>query len=134
MSDEKAADTEEATKAVTVEGEEAPKTTEEELGQNVARVQATNPYRQPDEVPGAEKLSEDPDAPAAAPARPVNLFLEQDQKQLAGALYDSYSAAVGGVNFQGDALPTWEEFSADESKAKQTAGWLAVAKYVIDYV
>jgi hypothetical protein len=46
---------------------------------------------------------------------------------LAGLFYTTYSNAVGGVNFQGDPLPSWTEFSADPAKAKQADGWLAVA-------
>lgn len=49
-------------------------------------------------------------------------------KKLAVKAYDAYSAAVGGVNFKGEPLPTGEEFMNDPDKAKQAAGWLAVAE------
>lgn len=46
---------------------------------------------------------------------------------VAEELYTAYCAAVGGVAYNGDPLPSWEEFSADPSKEKQTNGWLAAA-------
>lgn len=46
---------------------------------------------------------------------------------LAEKLYTTYCAAVGGVAFNGDTLPTWEEFSADPDKQKQIIAWLDVA-------
>ena len=55
-----------------------------------------------------------------------------DVKAIAGALYETYCEAVGGVAFNGDPLPKWEEFSADESKKKQSDGWIAVAKRALD--
>ena len=42
-------------------------------------------------------------------------------------LYTAYCAAVGGVAFNGDPLPSWEAFEADPKKAMQVAGWIAVA-------
>lgn len=47
---------------------------------------------------------------------------------LAGFLYDTYCHAVGGVAFNGDKLPTWEEFKADASKGRQVLAWCAVAE------
>lgn len=47
--------------------------------------------------------------------------------ELAGKLYTIYCEQVGGVAFNGDTLPTWEEFSMDPKKVKQVEGWLAVA-------
>lgn len=49
---------------------------------------------------------------------------------LAGALYESYCNAVGGTAFNGDPLPLWAEFYTDPKKAKQVAGWIAVARTV----
>lgn len=46
-------------------------------------------------------------------------------KELAIKAYDAYTAAVGGVNFKGEPLPTGKEFFADPSKEKQAAGWIA---------
>lgn len=48
--------------------------------------------------------------------------------------YAIYCHAVGGVAFNGDKLPNWEEFSKDPSKSKQCAGWRAVGKWVADCV
>lgn len=48
-------------------------------------------------------------------------------EELAGKLYTKYSEAVGGVAFNGDPLPNWEEFSEDEAKTKQADAWRLVA-------
>lgn len=48
-------------------------------------------------------------------------------EQLAGKLYDAYCVMVGGKAFNGDALPTWADFSADGEKIKQANAWRAVA-------
>lgn len=65
---------------------------------------------------------------------------EENQKTEAGAraafesaddiakdLYTTYCEAVGGVAFNNDPLPTWEEFRADTSKQKQSDAWVQVA-------
>lgn len=44
--------------------------------------------------------------------------------------YDAYNAAVGGVNFKGEPLPTGKEFFADPSKANQADGWRAAVASV----
>lgn len=49
-------------------------------------------------------------------------------EQHAATLYSAYSAAVGGKSFRGEALPTWEEFAADASKATQANPWRQVAR------
>jgi hypothetical protein len=46
---------------------------------------------------------------------------------LASSLYSCYCKAVGGVAFNGDPLPSWEDFAADETKAKQVGAWRVVA-------
>lgn len=51
---------------------------------------------------------------------------------IAEQLYESYCRAVGGVAFNGDALPEWDEFRADSSKQKQSDAWLATADCAID--
>jgi hypothetical protein len=48
-------------------------------------------------------------------------------EELAKALYETYCAAVGGVAFNGDKLPSWAEFSNDPAKVKQAKAWRAVA-------
>lgn len=48
--------------------------------------------------------------------------------EIAEKLYTQYCRSVGFVAFNGNTLPTWEEFSKDESKSKQTNAWLDVAK------
>jgi len=52
----------------------------------------------------------------------------KDIEKIAGELYETYCLAVGGVAFNGDALPTWEEFGSDSTKTKQSNAWRAVAK------
>lgn len=47
---------------------------------------------------------------------------------VARQLYEVYCRAVGGIAFNGDPLPSWEEFSKDASKLKQANGWRAVAE------
>ena len=50
--------------------------------------------------------------------------------QLAGEMYSEYCAAVGGKAFNGDPLPTWEYFCADDlTKKKQIAAWIKVAEH-----
>ncbi len=55
-----------------------------------------------------------------------------DLEKLAGQLYAKYCEAVGGVAFNGDPLPRWEEFSIDPSKAKQANAWRATAEMAAD--
>lgn len=50
---------------------------------------------------------------------------------LANELYTAYCESVGGVDWQGNPLPNWEEFSKDEKKQKQVLGWIAVANRAI---
>jgi hypothetical protein len=50
--------------------------------------------------------------------------------KLARILYETYCAAVGGKAFNGDALPPWDEFAADEKKKLQSDAWLKVAETV----
>lgn len=51
-----------------------------------------------------------------------------NNKELAIKLYDTYTQAVGGVNYNGEPLPTGADFFADETKANPQNGWLAVAR------
>ena len=46
---------------------------------------------------------------------------------IASELYKTYCAEVGGKAFNGDSLPTWDEFRSDEKKKKQSDAWIAVA-------
>ena len=57
--------------------------------------------------------------------------LMKDPEWLAADLYAEYCNRVGGVAFNGDALPRWEEFRADPAKKKQSDAWMAVAKRAI---
>lgn len=46
---------------------------------------------------------------------------------IAGQIYEAYCQSVGGVAFNGDPLPKWEDFAADPQKQKQVQGWIAAA-------
>ena len=47
--------------------------------------------------------------------------------QLAGEMYDIYCTAVGGKAWNGDILPKWSKFRADETKKKQSDAWVICA-------
>ena len=51
---------------------------------------------------------------------------------VAERLYTVYCQAVGGKAFNGDALPTWDEFINDPSKEKQSTAWLKTAEAAMD--
>lgn len=51
-----------------------------------------------------------------------------DINKIAGTLYETYCRAVGGVAFNGDKLPSWDEFSKDPTKTKQSDAWREVAR------
>jgi len=53
-------------------------------------------------------------------------------EKIAGELYDEYCAQVGGKAFNGDPLPKWEDFRADQNKRKQSDAWIAVARRAFD--
>ena len=52
-----------------------------------------------------------------------------DIETLAGLLYEVYCAGVGGFAFNGDPLPSWNEFSSDTKKKKQADAWRSVATF-----
>ena len=54
-------------------------------------------------------------------------------ERVAAVLYAEYCGAVGGKAFNGDVLPGWGEFRADEGKAKQVAAWLAVGRRAAEF-
>ena len=54
--------------------------------------------------------------------------------QLAGELYTTYCHEVGGKAFNGDPLPSWDEFSKDPKKQKQVEGWGGVASKALEWV
>lgn len=45
--------------------------------------------------------------------------------------YTTYCEAVGGKAFNGDPLPSWEEFSNDTAKQKQARAWIEAAAAVL---
>lgn len=59
---------------------------------------------------------------------------EEEIEVLTEINYESYCAAVGGIAFNGDPLPTWEDFSADPNKAKQAQAWRGATAAVIAHV
>jgi hypothetical protein len=48
--------------------------------------------------------------------------------------WDTYSKAVGGKAFNGDALPTWEVMKKDETKAHLVKAWKTTANAVAERV
>lgn len=60
------------------------------------------------------------------------LAQSKDKEYLARQFYDVYCKAVGGKSFNGDPLPSSEEFFKDPSKAAQADAWRAVAEYSIN--
>jgi len=48
--------------------------------------------------------------------------------EIASMLYTEYCIAVGGLAFNGDPLPSWEDFSNDPGKEKQANAWRVVAE------
>lgn len=56
---------------------------------------------------------------------------KETQEKLAEAAYNRYCESVGGVAFNGDPLPLWKEFSADEKKIKQAHAWRDAARQVV---
>lgn len=57
----------------------------------------------------------------------ISELIQKHTIKFAGKLYETYCKNVGGVAFNGDPLPSWEEFSNDPSKKKQVQAWIAVA-------
>ena len=47
---------------------------------------------------------------------------------MACLLYEIYCISVGGVAFNGDALPSWDEFAGDPDKQAQAGAWLEVGR------
>lgn len=48
-------------------------------------------------------------------------------ERLACLIYTSYCEGVGGKAYDGQTLPTWEEFSRDATKTKQANAWRKAA-------
>ena len=66
-----------------------------------------------------------------AEAIPGNILGSLKTDELAGKLYTTYCAAVGGKAFNGDPLPPWSEFRADEKKTKQSEAWIETARAAV---
>lgn len=58
---------------------------------------------------------------------PARLEVSDDIEAEARAMYDDYTAAVGGKAFNGDDLPPASEFFEDPSKQRQANAWRTVA-------
>ena len=61
----------------------------------------------------------------AVKEKPI-LKMEQDDT-LAKVMYDAYCTGVGGIAFNGDKLPSSDDFFADTAKEKQINGWRVAA-------
>lgn len=55
-----------------------------------------------------------------------------DNETLAKKMYDKYCESVGGKAFNGDNLPSSEEFFSDDTKQKQANAWRDAAQVAID--
>jgi hypothetical protein len=57
-----------------------------------------------------------------------NSILDEEQSgDLAKTIYEAYCVGVGGVAYNGDKLPSAEDFFADKGKEKQVNGWRVAA-------
>lgn len=52
----------------------------------------------------------------------------EDIEKITKKIYETYCFCVGGKSFNGEKLPSWEEFSKDQSKEIQANAWRAVAQ------
>lgn len=52
-------------------------------------------------------------------------IIKQKIVEYAKQNYETYNLAVGGVAWNNDPLPNWEDFYNDPTKQKQVYGWLA---------
>lgn len=77
---------------------------------------------------------------ASAADRALNCFYRKgegemeasnQEVELAHALYTRYTQAVGGKAFNGDPLPSAEEFFSDTTKNTQSAAWICTAREAI---
>lgn len=61
----------------------------------------------------------------------TQLVNQEFTESIAKELYEHYSAAVGGIAYNGDPLPGWDAFIAHPEKQKQAEGWRKTAEYAI---
>lgn len=57
---------------------------------------------------------------------------EQKLEYYTKLAYETYSEQVSGKSFNGDPLPSWEEFSKNPSKQKQVKAWRALVEALFD--
>ena len=89
-----------------------------------------------------EKMAPDAEQPysISLSARMVTLLDDPEEsasnpvERLAGSLYETYCASVGGVAFNGDPLPDWNAFRGDPSKKKQSDAWVDTAECAINSI
>lgn len=55
-----------------------------------------------------------------------------DRETLACEMYTTYCKAVGGKAFNGDNLPSWQEFSNDPNKQLQAEAWRIAADRALE--
>lgn len=55
------------------------------------------------------------------------LVVDETTERAARLFYDNYTAATGGIAFNGDKLPAADEFFEDPTKQKQANAWRVVA-------
>ena len=59
---------------------------------------------------------------------PIRARDPEETEAYAGRIYTAYCAAVGGKAFNGDPLPDWPTFRADQAKKRQSDAWVEAAK------
>jgi hypothetical protein len=61
-------------------------------------------------------------------------FRPENIEELAKAMYTKYSDSVGGKSWDGNLLPSWEEFSSDVNKQLQANAWRNASHEALHYV
>lgn len=86
--------------------------------------------------------TEDIGLEAQEPAKPKpepqplvpRLQVDDETEDTARRFYDDYTSAVGGIAFNGEKLPSAEEFFEDETKQKQANAWRTVAGNALEHL
>ena len=55
-------------------------------------------------------------------------------EEIAKELYETYNEAVGGKDYRGEPLPTWQDFRSNPDKKRTSDGWVAMGALVVDMV
>ncbi len=77
--------------------------------------------------PDVESLPQEESSQDPEPDTPTPKKEHMKHDELAGTLYETYCESVGGKAYNGDDLPSWADFSADDNKICQANAWRKVA-------